>query len=1305
MAMQHVIDDLDRLRTRSRTMLIAQRAAVVIAWALTAIAALIAFDYALRLPPGFRAVLLLAGVIALAWGVWTFLRPALNFRPTLTQLALRVERVMPAVAGRLASSVEFAAAGVDQNNPLADRAVRETQRRLTGESMGTVVKPARTRRDVGIMLAVIAGAAALVFFNPSAAATGLSRLFVPYGGAKWPARTGVESLMHNVVTLQDSGDGVFPRGESITLRAAVTRGEHDQRLNAHYRLHAGGAWQAWQRLLLTHQGGGVHERLIDTNAERLEVYFTSEDDETKVERIDLVPPPAVRRASLTVTPPGYAANHVPVYEAELGQGLDDRSITDTASLIGSEVALRLELNKPLPAPASDAGDAERARWIRDTFGWDSGAENDAGDVNQAATAASPAALPQFSADADAPTTWTLRWTLDATRRLPLTLRDEHGLSNSEPIQYRVEAVEDHVPAVTITQPQADEAVLPTAVIALQAEGRDDVALDNLALEAHVQGKGVEVQEALQAQAAWRHGEPATTAEAALNAEIELATLHVGKGDVVLVSAVAQDGYQGSDGARHAPVRSPVRRLRVMDETEFATQLRKQMSAVRQSAIRIEAQQAELQDDVIEDGVQPGMDRAQAQIGERIAAQKQAVQEVERLLRQNRLDDPQLAEILRQTQDLLDFAGRSAGQATQAIENQQQQREASGTQNQQGAQRQQGTQQSNDQEAQKPQQGAQQGNQTQQGAQQGNQAQQGRQQQQQQQPEQTGQEQQQPGDEQTSDAAHQPAPEDREIVEAQQEVRDELADLIKLLDRDEDTWVVKKQLENLAEAQAELEQDTRNLGQQTVGLKPEDLTERQRSDADRLAERQRDLTQQARDLIEQMRERSEAMKDIDPQAAESMRNAADTAEQQQLDRDMQQASQQIDQNQMTSAGASQQNAQRTMQRMQEQMEQSKRAQAQQLLRQLASLIESITRLISVQENELNSLALARDANNFGGLDRNMIRLNQNTQAVAGEARAAGQDARRVARSLDRAADAQGAAVSALRATPIIAATAEEAENRSLALLKEAKELAQALEKETAEQEVQRRREELMEQYRKFAERQVALRGETVDLQKAAAGAELDRRQLVEARRLASQQEELRQGLAALRDTTSEIIDAPVFAHVHRLIDAWSAEVSDLLTAGSVNIDATDRQQMIADAIGRLISAIEESMAPPPEFAQDQQQQPNGGGDQNGQQQQPLIPPAAQVKLLQGIQEQIYDLTKNIDSRGDLDDAQRRSRLRDLGQQQRDLGRLAEEMLESLKNQRPAPPQSPPPEQPQDPGDAGAGDQDGADEPQHQPMNSH
>jgi hypothetical protein len=128
---------------------------------------------------------------------------------------------------------------------------------------------------------------------------------------------------------------------------------------------------------------------------------------------------------------------------------------------------------------------------------------------------------------------------------------------------------------------------------------------------------------------------------------------------------------------------------------------------------------------------------------------------------------------------------------------------------------------------------------------------------------------------------------------------------------------------------------------------------------------------------------------------------------------------------------------------------------------------------------------------------------------------------------------------------------------------------------------------------------------------------------------------------------------------------------------VNVDATDRQANIAESIGHLIKALEESTAPPEEFAKDQeQQQQNQGG--GGQGQQPLIPPVAQLKLLQGLQEQVYNLTRDMDARQDLDAAQRRTRLRDIGQHQRELMELGQQILEDLQQQqqqRQAPPQLP------------------------------
>jgi hypothetical protein len=1259
--MQQVISELEGLRRRSWRMLVLQRAAVLISWTIAVMLGLILFDYALRLPSAARLVLLLGGLGALGYGFWVYLRPSLMFQPSLTQVALRVERVLPSVAGRLASSVEFAAAGIDQSNELAARSIRETQTRLMGESVGAVIASQRTWRDVGIMLAIVAAACTLGIVNPTAASTGVMRLLMPLSDAKWPARTGVESLMDRVLV----AGTVHPRGTALPLRAKITRGPDDQTVDAYIRMRIEGEYQPWQRIVLTHQGGGLHERLIDTNAEQMQLYFVTDDDETALKVIELVPPPSVRRASLTVEPPAYAKGRVPVYQVELGQGLDERAVTDTASLMGSHIDLTLELNKPLPVESGDA----QASWLTSTFGWGEGE------------------LPQFNVDDVDPSVWRLQWTLNATQALALNLVDEHGLANSEPIAYRIEAVEDRQPAVTITQPQADETVLPTAVIPLSSEARDDVSLSSVGLRAQVQTGQAKMEDALAGPVAWEQTEQVDGANASIQKDLDLGALHVSQGDVVLVSGIAQDIFE-LNGAKHEPARSPVRRLRVIGEMDFATQLRRQLGAVRQNAIRLETLQGELQDDVIEDGVQPGMDRAQAQLGERIATQRASVEDIERMLQQNRLDDPQLSEILSQTQDLLDFAGRAANKAVEAIEKRQGGESASGPQDD-GEPREGTRSESGDP---KPREGR--------GEQQGsNQKNAGQQQDSKDATRQAGGEQQddrsakeadaeraddkaEPDDDANEAAAakdrddefREAAEEDREVVEAQQEVRDELADLIKLLDRDEDTWVVKRQLEDLVEQQAELQNATGKLGQQTIGKRPEELTPQQQSELDRIAQKQRDLRDETRKLIEQMRDRADALEKVDPQSAESMRNAANQGEQRQVDREQDEAAQKVEQNQMSSATAKQQNAQEGLQEMHKTMGENKRAQAQQLIRQLASLIESIQRLITLQENEITALAMAEDTKNFAGLDRSMIRLNQNTQSVAGEARAAGQESRRIARALDRAADTQGAAVLALRAQPMNVQEARDAENRSLELLNEAKTLAEELQQKTEEDQVRKRREELIAAYRTFAEKQIALREQTMQLQGVTP---LDRRQLVEARRYGSQQDEIRLGLNQLRDVTAEIMDSIIFNHVHRLIDTWSLAVTESLSAGNVNVDATDRQANIAESIGHLIKALEESTAPPEEFAKDQeQQQQNQGG--GGQGQQPLIPPVAQLKLIQGLQEQVYNLTRDMDARQDLDAAQRRTRLRDIGQHQRELMELGQQILEDLQQQqqqRQAPPQLP------------------------------
>jgi len=1232
--MREIISELSRLRGRGRFLLFLQRGSVVVAWVLLAVLGLGLIDFLLRLPASFRLLLLLAGLGGLAWSLARYLGPVVAFRPTLTDIALRVERALPTLRGRLASSVEFSQAGLSDSNPLAARSVRDTESRLRGASIADIINLRQTRRDVGLFLVVAAVAAFVVVASPASAKTGLSRILLPLGSAEWPARTGVASLMEDI--------DVHPRGQALALRAEGVKAPggdtESMRIIAEYRLRIDGEWGEWNEIVLTHQGDAVYERLVDTEAESIEFAFASADDRTSVQSILLAPPPAVEQATLHLAPPAYAADYIIERTRQLGPGTDERAITETPALVGSKATLRLELNKPIPIPAEN--NSARSEWIRSALGWHAGQ------------------APAMFVDGESTDTIELTWPLTETTDLSLDLEDEHGLRNVVDIAYRIDAVEDRVPSVTITKPESDQAVLPTAVVSLTAEARDDVAISDIGLEARMASRGGEDPQ----PPFWSEWESRGSAAETIAREFDLAPLELAEGDVIEVSGVAQDVYE-LDGDVHAPARSAVRRLRIISERAFGESMFQELKALRQNAIRLEGQQAELQDDVIDDGVQPGIRRAQERLGERIAEQIESLQRVRSRKEMNNFEDGQLDALIDQAADLLTHAGRASNEAAAAIEQREEQLDArerrpggddadrpqaDGERQPTGENQQAGEEQAERDEAAEPDRG------DDQAADPGE--------------EDPGAEP-QPADEEPLEI-REPDEEDREIVEQQQKVRDELRDLIEALDRNEDTWVMTQQIEDMLEEQSELQAATSALNQSTRGKPLSELEEAELSELDRIRQMQQDLAEKMRNLVDDLRDRANELEQVDPRAAEAQRQAADTAEQRETERKMDDAANEIRDNRLQNARNSQQQARNDLQRMLEELDR-RGAQAEELQRRLESLIESIRRLVTIQESELAALDRAKHEDDFVGRDRAMIRLNQNTQAVAGEARAAGREAARIARGLDRAADAQGAAVAALRAEPLAFEDALDAEDRSLALLREALANAEELEQQVEEDIVQQKRQELIAQYAELAERQAALRGETLELQ---ALDELDRRALVDARRQGNIQEEIRQALEAMRDDTAEISDSIVFSHAHDLIDDWAQAVSNRLRDGDVGPEVTDREMAIAESLGQIVTALEEEQQRS-EFEQGQGNQGAGGGGGGEGQQPPLFPPITELKLLRGLQEQIYHQTRALDEAGPADDAARRQRLRELGRRQQELMDLGEQMLEKLAPQQPEQPIQP------------------------------
>ena len=143
-----------------------------------------------------------------------------------------------------------------------------------------------------------------------------------------------------------------------------------------------------------------------------------------------------------------------------------------------------------------------------------------------------------------------------------------------------------------------------------------------------------------------------------------------------------------------------------------------------------------------------------------------------------------------------------------------------------------------------------------------------------------------------------------------------------------------------------------------------------------------------------------------------------------------------------------------------------------------------------------------------------------------------------------------------------------------------------------------------------------------------------------------------------------MDSAVFSHVHDRLDEWARDVVDSLVAGDLTRPVTDRQERIADSIGRLIEAMQDLVTPPEKFAGSK-----GGAGSGGGQQAPLIPPLAELMLLRGMQEQVYDQTREVAGRGNGEPGERRARLTELGEDQRALLDLGQRMAEALQGGAP------------------------------------
>lgn len=626
--MNDLIRKLKRIRFTAWRLLIQTHLSRVVLGVIIYLAVVGTLDHALRLPEAIRFILLLAAAAAIVWVAVDKLVPALRFRPTLVEMALRVEEHNPAVKGRLASAVDLSLCDAGADNDLARRSILDATEKSAAVTFGSLLAPKAARWFLFIAFIAAGAAASFVAARPAEASIALRRTVLPFGSAQWPARTQLASSLDVAL--------VHPRGEPLVFVVDLVKGDPAQeRVDVRFRYtRAGdGEPEPWRDLQMTRQSGTRFERVIDTDAEAVEYAFHASDSQTTTARVKIVEAPAVLASHVVIEPPAYASA-TGERQAELGTGTDRRARLDQAVLKGSRATMVLRLNRPLPAPTEA------------TFELPASADPE---------------LVEYSANPSEPTEWTIAFTLLGSGDVALRLEDEDGLSNLDPIRFRFDTVDDREPTVTISKPAADEAVTADAVVLVLAEARDDIQLQALELELAVHHQGERSRVEIVGSTS---GELKSAASLAV--PFDVAPFELTPGDEIVLIAIASDHYL-VDGVEHDRVRSAPRRLRIVGASAIAEDLRQSLASIRRTAIRLEGEQALLQESIEAKGFDDASEREQVRITDRLASAAEAMEAIGQRRDQNRLTDEMLDQVLEQGSDLLAAASRASAAATEAIE--------------------------------------------------------------------------------------------------------------------------------------------------------------------------------------------------------------------------------------------------------------------------------------------------------------------------------------------------------------------------------------------------------------------------------------------------------------------------------------------------------------------------------------------------------------------------------------------------------------------------------------------------------------
>lgn len=615
---------IDRAIARARVALTIALFSRVARNALIVLAVLVALDWVFRLPVGFRIVQ--GGMACLAVAAFAVIGALriLAFKPRRIDVALRIERSHPGLRDRLAALLEFEEQGPEERTELlalglpALRAeVNEAIRGLDPTTITSMRSAMRPMRQLGLVVVLWGGALAIL---PSIVGVGIVRAVAPWSDAQWPSTTDIADR---------TGRTVVATGTSFPWKAELVRGDPSrERVKVEFRIKTG-SWGPWQAGWLGKSDTAMFDRLQDVpvDAREIEYRFTTSDASTSLATIRCIQAPNVVRANLRITPPSYLTNRGPSTIDLLPAGSTPVRFQECVE--GSMVELELVFSRPVKAPTTESGSSAAVS----ALGLD--APCDACSITTT------------------PSSWTGTIDLVEDRTVSIVASDEDGVSMVEPFALRLVALRDQAPIAQLLQPTTDQTVLPTAKVPAAAHAEDDFGLVRAALTAQrIAGTETSTERVLM-----------ETADRSLTQDlatiVDLTELEAAPGDVVVVSALAQDAFE-RNGSRREVSRSAPRRLRVISSSDFSEEIASATSALRQGVLRLGERQAT----AVQSTDRQATQRDQAEIASRTATSSRQARALADRVRMNEDRETPTSRLLDEAASLLDEARSEASAASE-----------------------------------------------------------------------------------------------------------------------------------------------------------------------------------------------------------------------------------------------------------------------------------------------------------------------------------------------------------------------------------------------------------------------------------------------------------------------------------------------------------------------------------------------------------------------------------------------------------------------------------------------------------------